>query len=135
MIKAGDTFVEKLFFKQEDVIKFAEVTGDCNPIHLDEEYAAKTFFKRPIVHGFLSGAVFSKVFGTQFPGEGTIYLYQEMKFLAPVFVNEQYIARFEVMEVNTEKHLGVIKCILETESGQVCIDGMARLKNNNQFIS
>lgn len=135
MIKQGDTFVETLTFKQSDVEKFAEITGDRNPIHLDKEFAAKTPFGRPIVHGFLSGAVFSKVFGTQFPGQGTIYMSQEMRFTGPVFVDQLYTARFEVLEVNTEKNTGVVKCILEDAEGKICIDGMAKLKNKFQFIA
>lgn len=134
MIKQGDTFTHKVSFKQADVIKFAEVTGDSNPIHLDEQYAAKTIFKRPIVHGFLSGAVFSKVFGTLFPGEGTIYLSQEMKFLAPVFVDTQYEARFEAIEVNTEKNIGIISCTLVNANNEACITGVAKLKHKTQFV-
>jgi len=134
MIKTGDTYQHALMFQQTDVDAFAKITGDNNPIHIDAEYAAKTPFGRPIVHGFLSGAVFSKVFGTLFPGEGTIYLYQEMKFMAPVFVEQPYTAKFEVAEVNTEKHSAIIKCTLEDAEGKICIDGTARLKNNVQFI-
>ncbi|MGE0078326.1 MAG: MaoC family dehydratase [Bacteroidales bacterium] len=134
MIKQGDIYTHSVRFKQDDVVKFAEVTGDFNPIHLDAEYAANTIFKKPIVHGFLSGAVFSKVFGTLFPGEGTIYLSQEMKFLAPVFVEENYEARFEVIEVNLEKHIGIINCSLVNSSGAACISGVAKLKHNTQFV-
>lgn len=134
MIKQGDTYLHKVKFTQADVVKFAEVTGDFNPIHLDSEYAAKTIFKKTIVHGFLSGAVFSKVFGTLFPGEGTIYLSQEMKFLAPVFVEEQYEARFEVTEVNTEKHVGLVNCSLVNSQGAPAIVGVAKLKNDAQFV-
>jgi Acyl dehydratase len=134
MIKQGDVYTHSVEFKQEDVNKFAEITGDCNPIHLDAAYAANTIFKRPIVHGFLSGAVFSKVFGTLFPGEGTIYLSQEMKFLAPIFVDEPYEARFEVLEVNTEKHIGIISCTLQNSQGVACIIGNAKLKHDKQFV-
>ncbi len=134
MVKQGDVYTHGVKFTQADVVKFAEVTGDFNPIHLDEEYAAKTVFKKPIVHGFLSGAVFSKVFGTLFPGEGTIYLSQEMKFLAPIFVEQQYEARFEVIEVNTEKHIGIINCSLVNSEGTPCIIGLAKLKHNTQFV-
>ncbi len=134
MVKQGDVYTHGVKFTQADVVKFAEVTGDFNPIHIDAEYAAKTMFKKPIVHGFLSGAVFSKVFGTLFPGEGTIYLSQEMKFLAPIFVEEQYEARFEVMEVNTEKHIGIINCSLVNSEGAPCITGVAKLKHNTQFV-
>ena len=135
MIKVNDTYVYDVCFNQSNVDIFAQITGDNNPIHLDADFAAKTIFGRPIVHGFYSASVFSMVFGTKFPGEGTIYLYQDMKFLAPVFVDQSYKAKFEVLEVNTEKHIGVIKSILEDENGKAVIEGSAKLKNNTQFVS
>lgn len=132
-IKLGETFVENIRFTQERVNQFAECTGDNNPIHLDKEYAEKTPFKKPIVHGFFAGSVFSKVFGTQWPGEGTIYMFQEMAFLAPIFVEEDYIAKFEVIEVNEEKHRGLIKTTLETEDGKIAISGQAKLMHIERF--
>jgi acyl dehydratase len=134
MIKINDTYTYDTQFKQTDVNTFAQITGDNNPIHLDADFAAKTVFGKPIVHGFFSASVFSMVFGTKFPGEGTIYLYQDMKFLAPVFVEQPYKAKFEVLEVNTEKHIGIIKCVLEDETGKIVIEGTAKLKNNAQFV-
>ena len=134
MIKVNDTYTYEVVFNQADVNIFAQITGDNNPIHLDADFAAKTVFGRPIVHGFYSASVFSMVFGTKFPGEGTIYLYQDMKFLAPVFVEQPYKAKFEVLEVNTEKHIGVIKCVLEDETGKAVIEGTAKLKNNMRFV-
>jgi len=134
MIKVNDTYTYDIQFKQTDVNTFAQITGDNNPIHLDADFAAKTVFGKPIVHGFFSASVFSMVFGTKFPGEGTIYLYQDMKFLAPVFVDQSYKAKFEVLEVNTEKHIGIIKCVLEDEIGKTVIEGTAKLKNNTQFV-
>jgi acyl dehydratase len=76
MIQKGETYSHEFKFTQNEVNQFAEVTGDKNPVHTDAEYAAKTMFKRPIMHGMLSASLFSKVFGTLFPGEGTIYLKQ-----------------------------------------------------------
>jgi acyl dehydratase len=134
MIKIKDTYSHDIRFNQANVSTFAQITGDNNPIHLDADFAAKTVFGKPIVHGFYSASVFSMVFGTKFPGEGTIYLYQDMKFLAPVFVEQPYKAKFEVMEVNTEKHIGVIRCVLEDETGKTVIEGTAKLKNNAQFV-
>ena len=134
MIKVGDTYTYDVQFNQSDVNTFAQITGDNNPIHLDAAFAAKTVFGKPIVHGFFSASVFSMVFGTKFPGEGTIYLYQDMKFLAPVFVDQPYKAKFEILEVNPEKHIGVVKSILEDENGKVVIEGSAKLKNNTQFV-
>lgn len=132
-IKLGETFVENIRFTQERVNQFAECTGDNNPIHLDKEYAEKTPFKKPIVHGFFAGSVFSKVFGNQWPGEGTIYMFQEMAFLAPIFVEEDYIAKFEVIEVNEEKHRGLIKTTLETKDGKIAISGQAKLMHIERF--
>lgn len=134
MIKIKDTYTHEIRFNQADVNMFAQITGDNNPIHLDADFAAKTVFGKPIVHGFYSASVFSMVFGTKFPGEGTIYLYQDMKFLAPVFVEQPYWAKFEVLEVNTEKHIGTIRCILEDENGKTVIEGTAKLKNNLRFV-
>lgn len=134
MIKVGDKYTHEVKYTQEEVVEFAHATGDCNPIHLDAEFAAKTPFGRPIVHGFLAAAVFSKVFGMLFPGEGTIYLSQEMKFLAPVFAGEQYVAEFEVIEVNTDKHNGLIKTTLLNADGKEVIVGQAKLKHFTQFV-
>lgn len=134
MIKQGEKYTHEVTFSQEQVEDFARITGDNNPIHINPEYASKTIFGRPIVHGFLAGAVFSMVFGTLFPGEGTIYLMQEMKFTAPTFVNEPYKALFEVLEVNTEKNIGIIACILVNSKGEPCIIGTAKLKHKEQFV-
>lgn len=132
-LKVGDTYSEEVRFHQNDVDKFAEISGDNNPIHINAEYAAKTPFGKPIVHGFFAGAVFSKVFGTQWPGEGTIYMFQDMAFRAPVFVENDYVAKFEVIEINEEKHRGVIQCTLEDKNGKVAITGQAKLMHTEKF--
>lgn len=132
-IKVGDSFEHKVRFTQDNVNTFAKITGDCNPIHVDAQYAAKTPFGRCIVHGFYAGSVFSKVFGMLWPGEGTIYMYQEMAFRAPVFVDKDYTAHFEAVEVNEEKHRGVIKCLLIDPEGKEVIIGQAKLQNTARF--
>jgi len=108
MIDVNQTYRTTFTFSQEQVAQFAQVTGDNNPIHLDADYAAKTVFKQPIIHGFLGGSVFSRVFGTQFPGEGSVYLKQSMEFLRPMLVNTEYEAVFTVREVNRDKHQAVV---------------------------
>lgn len=129
-IENGTVYTHDFSFSQEDVNCFAEVTGDRNPIHTDADYAAGTMFKRPIMHGFLGGAIFSKVFGTLFPGEGTIYLKQSMAFVKPMFVDTMYTATFTVTDVNNEKHRAQVETIIsEKESGEATIKGEATVMN------
>lgn len=132
-IQINDEYTSVVFFSQEQVNQFAEITGDRNPIHIDPEYGKKSIFGRNIIHGFLTGSVFSKVFGTEWPGEGTIYLSQNMIFRAPAFVGEKYIAKFKCKNIVAEKHKGIIECSLLDEDGKVIIEGEALLKHNLFF--
>ncbi len=127
-------FEHEFTFTQNDVNGFAEVTGDKNPIHLDAEYAEKSIFKRRIIHGFLAGSVFSKVFGTMFPGEGTIYLKQEMKFVAPMFTDVRYKAVFEIVDLNKEKGKAVVKTTIVDDKGTETIVGEAIVINEKLKI-
>jgi acyl dehydratase len=129
----GYQFAHPFRFEQADVIKFADITGDNNPVHLDSDYAARTPFGKPIMHGFLSGSIFSKVFGTIYPGEGTIYLEQQMIFKRPMFVATDYMAKFIVLEVDPAKASLVVQCSIAGLEGKVCIEGVARLMNNAIF--
>jgi acyl dehydratase len=133
MINIGDTFEHHFSFSQQDVVLFAKVTGDNNPVHLDDEYASKTLFKRPIIHGMLGGSVFSKVFGTMFPGEGTIYLNQNLQFLRPMLVSTNYTAQFEVLDIDREKHRATVSTIVINEEGKKVIDGSAILMHSEKF--
>lgn len=129
----GTSFEHEFRFAQTDVKKFAEVTGDVNPLHLDESFAAATPFKRPIIHGFLSGSVFSKVFGTLFPGKGSIYLSQQLNFKRPMFVDQTYVASFTVTEVDKARGTLVISCKIFDEHGKVCLEGDGKLLNKGLF--
>lgn len=129
MIKLGQTFSHNFQFTQKEVNLFAEVTGDNNPVHIDFEYAATTMFKKPIIHGMLGASIFSKVFGTLFPGEGTIYLNQELKFSKPMYVDKGYTAFFEVVEVNEAKHRAKIDTFIKDEEGDIVTSGSALIMN------
>ncbi len=130
LLEVGDTFQHQFSFSQQEVNLFAIVTGDSNPLHLDEQYAAQTQFKRPIMHGFLGGSIFSKVFGVLFPGEGTVYLSQNMKFLRPMYVDTLYEAVFTVQEVNREKNTAIVKTqMIDKSTGKATIDGEATVMN------
>jgi len=115
-------------FTQEDVDLFAQVTGDVNPIHLDEKYASKSIFQKRVVHGALSNSIFSKVFGTITPGEGTVYLSQNSKFTAPMYTNVKYIAKFRVIEVKDNGIITVETNIYDTATSKLTITGTAKLK-------
>lgn len=86
-----------------DIKIFAGVTGDHNPVHIDDEYAANTQFKKRIAHGILSVGFFSNILGTQLPGPGCIYLGQSVRFKHPVYLNDTVRAVVEVTAVNPEK--------------------------------
>lgn len=130
MIEVGQIFTHDFSFSQEEVNRFADVTGDKNPVHLNAEYAAKTMFKKPIMHGMLSASLFSKVFGTLFPGEGTIYLKQSLSFMKPMYVNTTYEAVFTVKEVIKDKNRAIVETLIKDKtSGNVCTSGEATVMN------
>src|SRR3954468_17285570 len=133
MIEINQTYKHDFQFSQEEVNRFAEVTGDKNPVHTDADYAATTMFKRPIMHGMLSASLFSKVFGTLFPGEGTIYLKQSLAFLKPMYVDTQYEAVFTVKEVMVEKNRAIIETVIRDKDGKIFTSGEATVMNTGKI--
>ncbi len=129
MVEVNQTYSHEFQFSQDEVSRFAEVTGDKNPVHTDASYAAKTMFKRPIMHGMLSASLFSKVFGTLFPGEGTIYLKQSLNFLKPMYVDTKYEAVFTVKEINIDKNRAIVETVIKDKEGKVCTSGEATVMN------
>jgi acyl dehydratase len=134
MIEVNQIYTHEFKFSQEEVNQFAKVTGDNNPVHTNAEFAAKTMFKRPIMHGMLSASLFSKVFGTLFPGEGTIYLKQSLSFLKPMYVDTTYEAVFTVKEVIKEKNRAIVETsIKDKTSGVLCTTGEATVLNMDKI--
>ena len=130
----GTSFGYPFQFSQEEVIRFAELTGDNNPLHLDAEYAATTNFKKPIIHGMLGATVFTKVLGTQFPGFGSIYLKQTLEFLRPMFVDTEYTAIFTIVSIQPEKHTAEISTqIVDSKTKKVTTKGIATMINQEKF--
>jgi acyl dehydratase len=128
MIELNQVYVHDFQFTQENVNQFAAVTGDNNPVHINPDFAAKTIFKRPIMHGMLGASVFSKIFGTTFPGEGTIYLKQSLTFLLPMYVDTPYQASFTVIELLKEKRRMRIETVIrEKGSDKIHTTGEATL--------
>jgi len=110
----------------DDVLAFAELSGDKNPVHLDDAYAAGTMFKQRIAHGMLSAGFISAVFGTKMPGPGSIYVAQSLKFRAPVKIGDSVTAKVEVTARAPEKKFVTFKtqCLV---GDTVVIDGEATL--------
>lgn len=134
MIQLGTVYRHKFSFSQEDVILFAKVSGDNNPLHLDAEFAATTSFKRPIIHGALASSVFSKIMGTEFPGFGSVYLKQSSEYKRPMFVDNEYEAVFTVTAINADKHIGEISTeIFDVQTGKKTTEGSAMIMNKEEF--
>ncbi|HIJ63819.1 MAG TPA: MaoC family dehydratase [Rhodospirillaceae bacterium] len=102
-LKVGRTAVYSKTVTDADIVLFAGVTGDTNPIHLDEQFAASTVFKTRIAHGMLSAGMISTVLGTRLPGPGCVYMTQNLKFKAPVKIGETVVAKVEITELFPEK--------------------------------
>ena len=102
-------------------------SGDHNPVHLDEAYAAKTRFGHPIAHGMLVAGLISAVLGTELPGPGSIYLSQTLHFRAPVYIGDQVTATVEVVAIRPDKPIVTMKTVCTNQSGQIVLEGEAVL--------
>jgi 3-hydroxybutyryl-CoA dehydratase len=111
---------------EADIVAFAEVTGDKNPVHLDAAYAAKTIFKEPIAHGMLTAGYISAVFGMELPGPGAIYVSQTLNFRGPVKVGDRVVAKVRVMELYPAKRRARFESICSV-GGKPVLEGEAVL--------
>ena len=113
-------------FNANDLRVFSKLTGDINPVHLDEKYASQTIFGSCIVHGALASSIFSTIFANTLPGPGCIYLKSESKFLKPIYLDEEVIFKVEVTDVLEEKKRLIFKTVAITRSTE-CIVGTAEI--------
>ena len=111
---------------EADIVSFAEVTGDKNPVHLDADYAAKSIFKGTIAHGMLTAGYISAVFGMQMPGPGAIYVSQTLNFRAPVRQGDRVVAKVRVMELYPAKRRARFECVCSVD-GKAVLEGEAVL--------
>lgn len=112
---------------KEMVEVFAEISGDINPLHLDDDYAKNTIFGERIAHGILVSGLISAVIANKLPGEGAIYLSQSLKFIKPVKLNDEIIAEVEVISIDTEKSRVTLKTKCTNTQGKIVIDGEAQV--------
>jgi len=124
-IKLGDKFSTERLVTDELIRKFADVSGDHNPIHLDEEVAKNTRFGRRIAHGMLSGAFISAVLGYEFSERSIVYLSQTLKFTAPVFIGDTVTATATVKNIREDKPIITLETICTNQNGDVLVEGEA----------
>lgn len=124
-LKLGQKAYLKKTITEEDLSHFIAITGDTNPLHVDESFAKQTFFAQRIAHGMLSASLFSTLVGMHIPGIGAIYKSQTLEFLLPVFIGDTLCAWFEIVEIDQEKEEIVIKSWIENQDGDNVIKGKA----------
>ena len=124
-LKVGDAAEISKTIADEDVRAFAELTGDRNPVHLDEEYAAGTRFGRRIAHGMLGASLVSAVLANELPGRGTVYLSQTLRFTAPVFLGDTVTARVVVKQVREDKPVVTLETVCTNQRGERVVEGEA----------
>ncbi|MDU1911180.1 MaoC family dehydratase [Fusobacterium sp.] len=112
---------------EADVILYAGITLDINPAHLNEEYAKKTIFKHRIAHGMLTAGLVSAVLGTKLPGEGSIYMGQELMFTAPVYFGDTITATAEIIELIPEKNRVILLTTCTNQDGKEVLKGQAKI--------
>jgi acyl dehydratase len=110
-------------FTEDDVRRFIEITGDVNPLHVDEAFAARTRFGRRVLHGMLTASILSTMVGMLLPGTGAIYRSQTIRFLLPVHIGETVTAHFVVKSVDRRTHRLTIDSWIENEAGQRVLEG------------
>ena len=112
-------------FLLADVQKFAEVSEDRNPIHLDEEYARNSIFGKRVVHGILQAGLISAVLGNKLPGKGSIYREQTLKFKKPAYIGDTLTAAVEIVEIKERIGLLIMKTTVVNQDGVLLTEGLA----------
>ncbi|HAU2960929.1 TPA: MaoC family dehydratase [Salmonella enterica subsp. diarizonae] len=110
---------------ESDVLLFSGISGDINPVHINDVVAKKSIFGRRVAHGVLVSGLTSAVLGMQLPGEGTIYLGQDSKFRRPVYIGDTVKATCEVIELNTEKNIVRLATTTTNQNNEIVIEGIA----------
>lgn len=121
----GDSAEITTTIEQSDIDAFAAVTGDHNPVHVDEEFAKTTRFGRRIAHGMLTASLISAVLANKLPGEGSVYLGQTLQFRAPVFPGDVITARVIITEIREDKPILKLETLCINQRDQIVIGGEA----------
>lgn len=128
-LKVGDSAKITKKIEQSDIDAFANVTGDHNPVHVDEEFAKTTRFGRRIAHGMLTASLISAVLANKLPGEGSVYLGQTLQFVAPVFPGDEITARVTVKEIREDKPIVKLETVCVNQRDEIVVRGEATVLN------
>lgn len=126
-ISIGQTATLVRTLRMEDILAFAAVSGDVNPAHLDPEYAAGTIFHGVIAHGMWGGSLISALLGTVFPGPGTIYLEQQLRFARPVHIGDTLTVMVEVTDRDEVHRRLELACRVSNQHDETVIGGVAKV--------
>ena len=134
-LKVGQQASFTKIISEKDIVLFSQISGDDNPVHIDEKFARESLFKKRIAHGFLSASLISAVIAKKLPGPGCIYLKQSIKFLAPVFIGDEVSAKVKITEVSGEKQIISLltECFIKekkiiTGDAQILVSSKSTLK-------
>jgi len=126
-IEIGQSASYSKTITETDVYMFAGISGDNNPVHIDEVYAKSSIFKKRVAHGILTAGLISTVLGTKLPGPGSIYAKQDLKFLAPVYFNDTITATCTAKEKIEEKSMIVFECKVTNQENKTVLVGDATI--------
>ena len=130
-MQIGDTASLSKKITDADVRAFADLSGDHNPLHLDDAYAQSTRFGKRIAHGAFSLALISSVLGNLLPGNGSVYMKQDLKFLKPVFIDDTITATVEIISVRAERGIVTLKTTVRNQRDEIVADGEAMVFHEN----
>lgn len=133
--KEGDSATLTKTISDADVVLFAALSGDTNPVHLDEEYASKTRFGRRIAHGMLIASMVSAVLGTKIPGEGAIYAGQTIRFTKPVYLGDTITVTATIVSYDMERGKMTLETICRNQNGEVVLSGEADVRYKREFVA
>jgi len=130
-LRVGDRAELRKAFSEEEVIRFAEISTDRNPLHLDDDFGRASIFGQRVVHGMLVASLFSGLVGMELPGQGSIYLGQNLSFKAPVVIGEEVTASVEIIKIRADKPIVTLRTTCFNSAGRLVIDGEAVVKVNS----
>jgi 3-hydroxybutyryl-CoA dehydratase len=126
-INIGINHEFKITITEKIVSDFSVISGDFNPLHIDENYAAKTKFKKRICHGMLLASFFSRLVGMYLPGESALYFSQSLNFISPCFINDKIVVKGEIIDKNHSTKIITVKTSIINQKNELILDGEAKV--------